>query len=75
MPERDLKEAILSETREELAKADAKASILLAASGIVFAALLAGGSASSWYPDKLSCHTARSFAWAAVVLLTRQAIG
>ena len=61
-------EALLRETREELAKADAKASILLAASGIAFAALLTVGSAGSWYPDKLSHHAARMLVWLAIAL-------
>jgi hypothetical protein len=68
MTETRYRDSLLSETREELAKADAKASILLAASGIAFAALLTAGSTASWYPDKLSCHSARVLAWVAVTL-------
>jgi hypothetical protein len=57
----DYKEALLRETREELARADTKASILLAASGIAFAALFKD-------PDKLSQHTARTLTWIALGL-------
>ena len=65
----DYKEALLRETREEKpAKADAKASILLAASGIAYAALLTVGSASTWYPDALRDHTAALCTWAALGL-------
>lgn len=64
----DLKQALLSEVREELAKADAKASILLAASGIAFAALLTAGSTTSWYPGNLADQWARYCAWGAFVL-------
>lgn len=55
------KETLLRETREELAKADTKASILLAASSIAFAALLTD-------PDKLSHHAARTLSWVALAL-------
>jgi hypothetical protein len=56
------KEALLRETREELAKADTKASILLAASSIAFAALLED-------PDKLLQDDARRLAWALALAL------
>lgn len=63
------KDKLLAETREELAKADAKASILLAASGIAFLALLTVGSAGSWYPDKLSHHAARIADWLSILFV------
>ena len=66
MKSKEYRELLLSETREELQKADAKASILLAASGIAFAALLTSGGASGWYPDRLSDGTARAFVWIAI---------
>ncbi len=62
------KDALLRETREELAKADGKASILLAASGIAFTALLTGATTSGWDPDKLLCHTARILTWSAIAV-------
>lgn len=62
----DYKEGLLQETREELAKADAKASILLAASGIIVAALLAADKAP-WYPTRLK-H-AEVLGWVAVALM------
>jgi hypothetical protein len=68
MPTESYREALLRETREELAKADAKASILLAASGIVVTALLTVGTTAPWYPDTLKHHGARVFAWIAVGL-------
>jgi hypothetical protein len=55
------KETLLRETREELARADTKASILLAASSIAFAAFLTD-------PDKLSEHSARTLTWIALAL-------
>jgi hypothetical protein len=62
------KESLLQETREELGKADAKASILLAASGIGATALLTVGSTATWYPGHLKHPPASLFAWLAVVL-------
>jgi hypothetical protein len=64
----DFKKTFLGETREELARADAKASILLAASGITFAALFAVGKDSRWYPGGLTDGAARVSAWVAVGL-------
>ncbi len=45
--------SLLSNAREELDRADAKASVLLAASGVAAGALLAGLIAGSWTPLKL----------------------
>jgi MFS family permease len=44
---------ILREAREELARADGKASLLLAAAGIVIGALVAAFLAGTWHPSKL----------------------
>ncbi|WP_087874172.1 Pycsar system effector family protein [Arthrobacter globiformis] len=44
---------ILSEAREELARADGKAGLLLAAAGVVVGALLAGLLAKDWDPTSL----------------------
>lgn len=65
----DSREALLRETREELAKADVKASILLAASGIALSALLTAGDKAPWYPDHLTEVNARRCAWAAAALM------
>lgn len=65
-PAMHYKGELLQETREELARADAKASILLAASGIAFAALLSAGSAGTWYPEMLSRAAARALVWVAL---------
>jgi len=64
------KEALLRETREELQKADNKASILLAASGIVFAAVLTAATTIGWDPDRLTVPTARITLWVAIGLIT-----
>ena len=45
---------LLAETREELTRADSKAALLLAASGVVIAALLAGLLGSQWTPFDLN---------------------
>lgn len=68
MTQEGYKNGLLRETREELARADAKASVLLAASGIAFAALLATDPDTGWYPDHLSHGAARISAWVAIVL-------
>lgn len=60
------RELLLRETREELARADTKASILLAASGIALAALLSRGNAAPWYPEKLTHQAARVLVWIAL---------
>ena len=69
MSEDSYKEVLLRETREELARADTKASILLAASGIALAALLSRGNAAGWYPEKLAHHAARVLIWVSLGLL------
>lgn len=66
------KEALLAETREELQKADTKASILLAASGIVLGALVTALAAGTWTPSDLAHHDAR---WSALVAIIIAAFG
>lgn len=44
---------MLKEAREELVRADAKASLILASSGVVLGALMAGLLAGSWEPSDL----------------------
>jgi len=51
-------EVLLDEGREELGRADRKASILLSAASIVLTALLAGALAGTWTPHKLHHHPA-----------------
>jgi MFS family permease len=53
--------SLLGNAREEIERADAKASILLAASGVVAGALLAGLIAGSWTP--LELQAAVRWAW------------
>jgi hypothetical protein len=53
--------SLLSNAREEIGRADAKASILLAASGVVTGALLAGLIAGTWTP--LRMHVAAQWLW------------
>jgi hypothetical protein len=60
------KEALLTETREELQKADSKASILLAASGIAASAVLTALGAGTWTPAKLHHIDARWVSFAAM---------
>lgn len=60
------REILLSETREELLKADNKASILLAASGIAASALLSAFWADQWSPSKLRHGDARLYACLAI---------
>jgi len=49
--------SLLSGAREEIDRADAKASILLAASGVAAGALVAGLTAGTWTPLKLQVAT------------------
>jgi Pycsar effector protein len=53
--------SMLNNTRQEIDRADAKASIMLAASGIAAGALLAGLIAGSWTP--LELHEAVQWVW------------
>jgi len=53
--------SLLSNARHEIERADAKASILLAASGVVAGALLAGLLAGTWTPLKM--HAAGQWLW------------
>ena len=61
----ELTRRMLTETREELARADGKASILLASVGVVVGVLLGGIITGDWSPDKLAC-AAEGFWWIGV---------
>jgi len=50
-----LAEKLLSETREELGRADGKAQIFLAASGVVIGVVLSGIIGGKWSPSQLDC--------------------
>lgn len=50
----DLTTRLLAETREELSKADAKAQILLASSGVVISVVLGGVIGGEWSPRDLN---------------------
>lgn len=63
--------SLLSNAKEEIDRADAKASILLAASGVVAGALLAGLIAGSWTPLKLQA----AVQWACWLGLVESATG
>ncbi len=62
------REALLRETREELQRADFKASILLAATGIAYSALLTAAAAGSWTPSVLHKNSARLILWSSIIL-------
>jgi MFS family permease len=62
------REDLLAETREELQRADNKASILLAASGIALSALLAAFAAGTWSPSHLAHNDARICSWISMIL-------
>jgi hypothetical protein len=49
----ELTRRLLAETREELGKADAKAQILLASSGVVISVVLGGAIGGDWSPSDL----------------------
>jgi hypothetical protein len=56
-PHAKLVDALLNDTREELGRADGKASILLSAVGVVVSVLLAGAISRDWNPTQLaSCE-------------------
>ena len=61
-------ESMLEEAREELTRADNKASILLAGGGVAVGALMAALLAGDWSPTLLS-SSARYFWWLSVALL------
>src|SRR3954452_18945096 len=54
-------EALLKETREELIRADAKASLLFAATGVVLAAVLTGIISGKWNPGDLKAGATGAF--------------
>jgi hypothetical protein len=64
----EYREALLAETREELQKADNKASILLAASGIALSALLTAFAAGTWSPSHLAHRDAELWSWTSISL-------
>jgi hypothetical protein len=65
--------SLLDNAREEIDRADAKASILLAASGVAAGALLAGLIAGTWSPFKL--HVGIQWTWWAGVVEAALGIG
>lgn len=67
-PARLQAEMLLEETRDELIRADTKASILLSASGVVVAALLAGAMSQDWDPSNLSAGPAQAMFWIGIVV-------
>lgn len=52
---RELTAKLLAETREELVRADGKAQILLAATGVVIGVVAGGIVAGDWKPGDLAC--------------------
>lgn len=68
LPARLQAEMLLEETRDELIRADSKASILLSASGVVAAALLAGAMSRDWDPSDLSAGVAQAMFWIGLVI-------
>lgn len=52
---------LLAETREELVRADGKAQILFAATGVVISVVIGGVLSGDWRPRDLSCHA--EFVW------------
>jgi hypothetical protein len=61
----ELAQRLLLETREELGRADGKAQILLASSGVVIGVVLGGIIGGDWSPVDLSCP-GTSLWWAGV---------
>lgn len=53
-PHLELARTILQEAREELARADGKASILLAAIGVIIGAIMAAVLGGAWHPHDLT---------------------
>lgn len=64
---------LLAEAREELSRADAKASLLFAVIGVVFGALLAGLISQNWQPDDLAAGADVVF-WFGTVLAVAGAV-
>ncbi|MEA2676619.1 MAG: hypothetical protein QOJ81_760 [Chloroflexota bacterium] len=62
-------ERLLTETREELVRADTKASLLFAVSGVLLAAFLAGVINGEWTPGDLDKWATGVFALGAVLYL------
>lgn len=64
---------LLAETREELVRADGKAQILLAATGVVISVVIGGVLSGDWRPRDLSCHA--EFVWWAGVVAAAIGLG
>jgi MFS family permease len=65
---------LLRETREELARADGKATTLLGVVGLLLGALLAGIIAGDWSPADLSCRSEVSFWIGAAVAVAAEGL-
>jgi hypothetical protein len=65
---------LLAETREELVRADAKATPLLGVNGILVAAVLAGVIAGNFSPSDLSCWAEPLFWFGAAAVLLAEAL-
>lgn len=62
-PDTTFAEILLDEGREELNRADGKASILLASSGVIFSVLISAGMQGEWTPRKLGDHPVTEWAF------------
>lgn len=69
----ELTRGLLRETREELVRADTKASYLLAALGVIVGVVLGGAIAGDWTPNDLTC-TAEFVWWVGVVAVAGGAV-
>lgn len=69
----DLTRTLLRETREELVRADTKASYLLASLGVILGVVLGGAIAGHWTPNDLTC-TAEFVWWLGVVAVAVGAV-
>lgn len=70
----DHAETLLRETREELSRADEKATTLLAVNGILIAAVLAGVIAGDFAPSELSSWGEEAFWAGAIGVLVSEAL-
>ena len=68
-----LAKELLGEAREELARADGKASILFAITGIVIAAVLTGFIAGTWKPSALSAGSEAAW-WCGAALVSASVV-
>lgn len=58
-----LAESLVTEARQELAQAEAKAVWLLSAAVIALGAVISGAESGSWSPNRLSSHVAQVVLW------------